>query len=177
MMKIETQNNAELIHLGKLIENISVAMFTTLDDKGALVSRPMSPLQMDETGALWFSIDIKSAKLENLRLINLSFADISRSTFVSLSGYGEVTTDRTKIDELWTPFLRPWFPQGPDSPNLGLLKFLADTGEYWDAAHSKMIQMFTMAASIIAANPIGMGEHETLTNLALIHRHKNHHVQ
>ena len=55
--------------------------------------------------------------------------------------------------------LRPWFPDGPESADLRLLKFTPSTVEYWDAAAGKMVRMMAIAASVIAARPIGMGEH------------------
>jgi hypothetical protein len=74
--------------------------------------------------------------------------------------------DRVHIEWLWTPFAKPWFPDGPGSPNLALLKFAPDTGEYWGAPHSKMARMFAIAASIVAAKPVGLGEHDTLRDLS-----------
>jgi len=47
-MKTEAQGNAELHQLCQLIEPIPVAMLTTHDAHGALVSRPMS-----EPDAAW----------------------------------------------------------------------------------------------------------------------------
>ena len=72
-MKTEPQRNAELTQLCELIEDMSVAMLTNLDDKGAMVSRPMSPLEMDINGALWFFTDRHSTKVEHLRVLNLAF--------------------------------------------------------------------------------------------------------
>ena len=94
MMKIDTQTSAERSHLAELIEPISVAMLTTVDDTGALQSRPMSPLALDGQGALWFFTDLRSAKADQLRAANVSFADIGSATYVSLAGHGELSTDR-----------------------------------------------------------------------------------
>ena len=165
-MKTEPQRSADLTQLCELIENMSVAMLTNLDDEGALVSRPMSPLEMDINGTLWFFTDRRSTKAEHLRVLNLSFTDPAQSTYVSLSGRGELDTDRTHIERLWTPLAKPWFPDGPDSPNLTLLKFMPDTAEYWDAPDSKMVRLVAMAASIVTGKPIGMGEHDTLIALS-----------
>jgi general stress protein 26 len=165
-MKIEPQKTTELTQLAELMKSIPVAMMTTLDDKEALTSRPMSPLQVDENGAIWFFTDLRSEKVEHLRVVNLSFADNDKSTYVSISGRGEIHAEHGHVKELWTPFARPWFPDGPDSPNLALLKFVPDTAEYWDAPNSKMVRMFAMAASIATSKPIGMGEHQTLTELS-----------
>lgn len=165
-MKTEPQDSGELHQLCKLIEKIPVAMFTTVDASGRLVSRPMSPLQMDRAGILWFFTDLRSEKTEQLAKVNLGFADADRSTYVSLSGRGEISTDRSRIHALWTPFAKPWFPEGPDSPNLALLKFVPDTAEYWDAPHGKMVRTLALAASMVTGKPVGMGQHETLTGLS-----------
>ena len=169
-MRIEPQSSDELTQLSKLIEDMSVAMMTTVDDEDALVSRPMSPLEMDSHGAIWFFADLGSEKIEHLRTVNLAFTDTDKSTYVSISGRGEVHAEQARIDALWTPFARPWFPEGKDSSTIGLLKVVPNTAEYWDAPHSKMVRMFAMAASIIASKPIGMGDHDTLTDLSLTHQ-------
>lgn len=165
-MKIELQASDELTRLSNLIEGMPVAMMTTVDEHAALVSRPMSPLEMDRQGALWFFTDLRSEKIERLREVNLSFSDADKSTYVSISGHGEVHTEQAHIDALWTAFARPWFPDGKDSGNIALLKFVPNAAEYWDAPHSKMVRMFAMAASIVASKPIGMGDHDTLTDLS-----------
>lgn len=166
-MKIAPQSSTELIELGKRVDGIDIVMMTTLDADGALGSRPMAPIEMDAKGAIWFFTDLRSEKIEHLRVVNVAFSDEGNATYVSISGRGEIHAERAHIEKLWTPFVRPWFPDGPESTNLALLKFVPETAEYWDAPNSKMVRMFAMAASIVAAKPIGMGEHETLTDLAL----------
>jgi general stress protein 26 len=165
-MKTETQNNPELAKVCKLIENMSVAMMTNMDGEGALVSRPMAPLEMDANGAIWFFTDMRSSKVEHLVAVNLGFSDPDKSTYVSLSGRGELHADKDRIARLWTAFARPWFPDGPDSEHLALLKFVPSAAEYWDAPDSKMVRLFAMAASVAAGKPIAMGEHERLTALS-----------
>ncbi|MEO6118650.1 MAG: pyridoxamine 5'-phosphate oxidase family protein, partial [Methylotenera sp.] len=85
----------------------------------------------------------------------------------SISGIGEINTDRAHIERLWTAFAKPWFPEGPESINLALLKFIPNTAEYWDAPHNKMVRMFAMAASVVIGKPL-MGEHGRLTELTSI---------
>ena len=165
-MKIATQHCAEFDRLGELIAGISVGMLTHIDAHGALVSRPMAPLEMDTSGALWFFTSLESAKIEHLRAVNLAFTDTRHSTYVSLSGRGEIDVDRNRIERMWTPFAKPWFPDGPESPDLALLKFLPDTAEYWDAPHSRMVRMLAMAASVATGKPIALGEHATLGALS-----------
>lgn len=165
-MKIDTQTSAERVHLAELIAPMSVAMLTTVDASGALQSRPMAPLALDGQGALWFFTDLRSAKADQLQRANLCFVDPANASYVSLSGRGELSTDRAHIETLWTAFARPWFPDGPESTNLALLKFVPDTAEYWDAPHNRMVRMLAVAASVVAGAPIALGEHATLHDLS-----------
>ncbi|MDL2339604.1 MAG: pyridoxamine 5'-phosphate oxidase family protein [Pseudomonadota bacterium] len=165
-MKTETQANANLAHVAKLIDDIPIAMLATVEADGALASRPMAALEMDASGALWFFTDLRSSKVEHLRVVNLSFTDMAHGTYVSLSGRGEIDTDRGHIASLWTAFAKPWFPDGPDSPNLALLKFIPDAADYWDAPNSKMVRLFGVIASMVAGKPIAMGEHGSHTGLS-----------
>lgn len=165
-MKIHTQPSVELTKLAHLIQPMDgVAMLTSMDADGALTSRPMAPLEMDERGAIWFFTDVHSAKVEQLRSLNLSFSDAERGTYVSLCGQGDLEVDRAHIKRLWSPFARPWFPNGTESENLALLKFTPSAADYWDAVNSKMVHLFATAVSVIAAKPIGMGEHGHLERL------------
>lgn len=166
-MKTEEQTSPERSQLCQLIKHLQFAMLTTTDDDDQLVSRPMAPLEMANDGSIWFFSDLKSAKVKQLRALNLAFTDADRGTYVSISGHGQIIKDRAAIKRLWTPAAKPWFPDGPDSPNLCLIKILPEMAEYWDAPDSKMVRMFAMAASIVTGKPVGMGEHDVLTNLSV----------
>lgn len=165
-MKIHTQTRADRAHIGHLIEDLHVAMLTTAEADGVLSSRPMSALEMDAEGALWFFTDARSGKVERLEAVNLSFSEVSRGTYVSLSGHARIETGREHIRRLWTPLALPWFPDGADSPSLALLKVMPDTADYWDAPHSTMIRAFGMIASVVAGRPVGMGETGSHTHLS-----------
>ncbi|MGP1716069.1 MAG: pyridoxamine 5'-phosphate oxidase family protein [Methylophilus sp.] len=164
-MKIHTQITEERQKLAELIENFDIAMLTFIDSQGALISQPMGPIELDGEGNIWFFTDIHSEKTQHLDALNLAFSGESDATYVSLSGSGELVTDPARKQALWSPFVKPWFPEGPDSPNLALLKFVPHTAEYWDSPHSKVVRLFAIAASIVAARPIGLGDHERLTHL------------
>ncbi len=165
-MKTATQTHADLAHVASLIDDIPIAMLANVETDGTLASRPMAALEMDANGAIWFFTDLRSAKVESLQVANLSFADLAHGTYVSLSGRGEIVTDRGHIERLWTSFAKPWFPDGPGSPNLALLKFTPDAADYWDAPNSKMVRAFGVMASIVAGKPIAMGDHGSHSGLS-----------
>jgi general stress protein 26 len=161
-MKTHAQPNAASSQLCDMVKDLSVAMLTTLNPDGELVSRPMSALEMDDDGAFWFFTDAKSGKVEQLERLNLSFCSTSKGTYVSISGSGEIVVDQARNEALWTAFARPWFPEGAKSADLVLIKVTPDAAEYWDAPGSKMVGLFAMAVSAVAGKPIGLGEHEKL---------------
>ena len=165
-MKIQPQSRSELVHVARLIEGIPVAMLCNVDADGTLASRPMAALEMDADGAIWFFTDLRSEKVEHLRVVNLSFTNCSSGTYVSMSGRGEIDTDRGRIERLWSPMAKLWFPDGPTSSNLALLKFVPDAADYWDAPNSAMVRAFGIVASIITGHPVGLGEQGSVTGLS-----------
>ena len=95
-MKIHTQTTAGLRELARLIEPMSVAMLTGSDGEGMLASRPMSPLEMDAEGSIWFFTDARSGKAESLSALNLNFTSDATSTYVSIAGSGDVAVNASQ---------------------------------------------------------------------------------
>lgn len=167
-MKIHTQDHADLARLADKLSHARVLMLTRTSPQGELFSHPMTPLEMDRSGAIWFFVSRPAhdqqhaAGAENS---SLGFSDESRSDYVSISGRCEVLVDAERAKQLWTPMAKPWFPDGPESPGLALLRFVPLSAEYWDAPGSKVVQLLALGASIAAGRPIGMGEHGRLDRL------------
>src|SRR5437762_2686733 len=101
-METKQQTNEQLEKVGDMIEEIRIAMLTTVDEQGNLVSRPMAAIQVDEDGTVWFFTKRTSPKLDqienNQHKVNLSFADVSDATYVSVSGKAQELDDRAKVD-------------------------------------------------------------------------------
>ncbi|CAF4929981.1 unnamed protein product, partial [Rotaria sp. Silwood1] len=66
--------------------------------------------------------------------------DPSHQTYVSISSHAELVQDKAKAKELGQSYLKAWFPQELDDPNLGLLKVTIEGAEYWDSASSLMVR-------------------------------------
>ena len=167
-METKDQPNSQLKKVKELIDDIRIAMMTTVDDHENLVSRPMAALQMDEDGTIWFFTKRSSPKVEqiedNEHRVNLSFASVSDSDYVSVSGKGSELYDKAKIDELWNPQAKAWFPKGKEDPELTLLKVHVDMAEYWSSNDSTMVRFFQQAAAVVTGNPPKMGENEKVYN-------------
>jgi general stress protein 26 len=165
-MKIQPQRHENLKKIVDLVEDIDIAMLTTLAPDGRLLGRPMAALEVDAEGSFWFFTSERSAKVHQLDRVNLAFTDEDDATYVSISGRAAIVNDRGRIDDLWTAAAKPWFPQGKDDPDLVLLRVDTDIAEYWDANSSKMVRLLAMAASALSGKPVGLGEHEVVSNPA-----------
>ena len=119
--------------IAELAKGIDFAMLTTVDETGAFVSRPMAQQDTDFDGNLWFLSSASSRKVEHITARpRVGVALTSRDVWVSVSGTAEVLQDPDKAEELWSPQMEGWFPQGPDDPSVVVLKVTGETAEYWD---------------------------------------------
>lgn len=148
----------------ELTEGIDFCMLTTMDG-GHLRSRPMSTQEFEFDGDLWFFTSDNTHKIEEIKKdprVNVSYAKPEENTYLSVSGRSEIVKDRAKIDELWSPVLKAWFPEGKDDPHLCLLKIQVEQAEYWDAPSSKIVQLFGMVKAIATGSEADYGENKKI---------------
>lgn len=149
----------------ELVKDIHVCMLTTMTADGRHVSRPMGVQKVEFDSDLWFFTYEDSSKAQQVAAspqVNVAFADAGSNTWVSLSGEAVMVHDRAKAEELWTPLLKAWFPEGLDTQGLALIKVHADTAEYWDAPNSKALMLFGTVKAAITGTPPKAGENETV---------------
>lgn len=125
----------DIKQLAELIRDVDVAMFTTIAADGRLVSRPLGTQEVEFDGDLWFATEADSPKVAEIAAdprVNVAYASRSKNTYVSVSGRARVVDDRARIDALWSPAMKLFFPGGKDDPNLRLIHVSAESAEYWD---------------------------------------------
>ena len=160
-MDVEKQAGSELQKLGEMIGDIKFAMLTTVEEDGTPRSRPMQTLQMDAQGRLWFFTGISSPKVQEAmehRKVCIAYARPDKQEFVSVSGSARVVRDRAKMEALYTPFLKPWFPKGLDDPDLVLLAVQIEDAEYWDSPGNVAARYFGLAKAIATGDKDALGE-------------------
>ena len=156
-------NQDGVAKVAELIKDIKTAMFTTVDDDGHLVSRPMAVQQVEFDGDLWFASDATARKVDQIRhgaAVNVAFS--SGSSWVSLAGNAEIVRDVQKAKELWNAGLEAWFPDGPETPGLVLVKVHADSAEYWDTPGGKVMTLLSFAKAKVKGERIEGGENEVV---------------
>src|SRR3954462_15211660 len=80
--------------------------------------------------------------------------------FVSVNGRAQLIRDRAKIEQLWNPIYKAWFPNGLDDPELALIKVNVEGAEYWDTPNGKMVQLIGFVKSIATGKPYGASQDE-----------------
>lgn len=141
--------------VAELIKDFRLAMFTTQSPDGKLVSRPLTVQEAEFDGDLWFLVSKTHGPAPELAAnSHANVALSSNDSWLSLSGTARLVEDRSKIEELWNPMVEAWFPEGPDDPSVGVLKFTAETAEYWDSPGGKIATVFSFVKSKITGEPM-----------------------
>ncbi|MBB2975491.1 general stress protein 26 [Microbacterium endophyticum] len=142
--------------LAKLIDGFRFAMLTSIQADGALVAHPLTVQESEFDGDLWFIVAKDSPVASHLHInSHVGVSMSSKDTWVSLTGSATLVDDETKLKELWSSSTEAWFPEGPEDPNITLLKFDAEGAEYWTSDGSSIVR----AAKLLSGNrPAGTNE-------------------
>ncbi|WP_025763748.1 pyridoxamine 5'-phosphate oxidase family protein [Dyadobacter tibetensis] len=152
--------------LKELAEEINICMFTTLED-GEIVSRPMTTLDVDSEGCIWFftSRDTDLGSTGQVQEASLIYAHPGHNSYMSVKGTWEHVVDEAKKEALWSPVSKAWFPEGKNDPDLVMIRFRSTEASYWDSTSSKMVVFLSLIKSILTgdADKNGVsGEHGTI---------------
>ena len=166
-MENDLQDIDAIKKLKSLAEDIRFCMYTTIND-GKIESRPMTTLDIDDNGNVWFFTSKQTQLGEETtwgEAVSLIYSDPKNNSYLSVSGNASIIEDENKKEELWNPMSKAWFPEGKDDPNLVMLKVTTDEAAYWDSSSSKMIVFFSMLKAVITGNTPDEGDYGKL-NLA-----------
>jgi general stress protein 26 len=163
-MSETTSRDEQLKKLTELIKDIDFAMLTTVEPDGSLRSRPMSNNgDVEFDGDLWFFTKASTPKVDEIereQQVNVSFARPDKQQYVSVSGRARLVRDRRKIEELWNPAYKAWFPDGLEDPDLALLKVSAEKAEYWDGNSSVVAHLVGFVKAVATGTSYQGGENE-----------------
>lgn len=150
-----------IAQLADLIKDVEVAMFTTTGVDRRLYSRPLATQQVTFDGDLWFVITADSPKVAEIALdprVNVAYASPSKNTYVSVAGRARIVDDRAKIEALWSPAMKLFFPGGKDDPNLRLIHVRADSAEYWDGPGTLLGTALSFVLSAVQDEPAALAD-------------------
>jgi general stress protein 26 len=158
--------NEEIRKIAKLIDGIEFAMLTTRNIEGELHARPMQTQQVDFNGELYFFTDENTEKVADIKRdprVNLAYSSRGRDSYVSIAGEADIIKDRAKMEELWAPGLKVWFPQELETPGICLIRVRATGAEYWDAPGNIVTKAVSLVRFAISRDPSVMNDHGTVS--------------
>lgn len=126
-----------------VVDKSATCFFCTAVARGPTgATRPMSVREVDAAGRLWFlsaSDSHKNAELRESPAVRLFFQGSEHSDLLTLTGTVRISTDRERIEALWSPVLKTWFTEGKDDPRITVLAFTPHGGYYWDNQHGDTV--------------------------------------
>lgn len=158
----------ELNQIEKIKELVSrsrVCMMGTLED-GFIRFRPMSHVDIDDEGNIWFFTSKDSWKAEDIQrnpTVQLIYLKENDSIYLSMEGMAQMVFDQQRMKELFNPFVKAWFPKGMKDPSLALLKVHPIGIEYWANDDSKILTYIKMLSSAVTGSQPSVGEYDRLT--------------
>lgn len=128
--------------------------------------RPMAHVDVDEMGNFWFFTSMESDKTSQINSnpnVYLTYACEGDSTYLSVEGIASVSNiNRERMKELFSPFVKAWFPDGLDDPNLALMIVHPLEIDYWVNNENKVLTYIKMLSSAVTGSKVEVGEHGRL---------------
>lgn len=174
----------KLEQLYALIDGIEIALLTTRNRDGALVSRPMQTQARRAGTDLWFMTSVESGKLDDLMAdphVNLGYYKDGSREYVSVSGLAHVTQDKALIHELYKPDWKAWLGDeggerdgGPDDPRIALVEVRAESANYLRVTEPRLVTLFKLATSLVTGEPPNIGDAGQVTRAELAQGEARH---
>lgn len=151
--------------LRTLIDDVNVAMLNSLKANGEFYSRPMNTMELDDEGNLYFFSDEHTPDEHDIAInnnVSVTYTNPESNTYIALSGKLFMAHDEKKIEELWIPAMKAWFPEGKGDPKLTLIRVEVLKAEYWDTAASDMVVLFNLLKAIVKGKTYNQGDHQKI---------------
>lgn len=163
----ETKNFAGADAVAKIkdIADGQIGMLCTYTSDHAMDTRPMATLKVDDAGTIYFFSQKDSHENQQIvanPAVQLIYANPSKSEYMSLDATASISHDQAKINELWSPMLKAWFPEGSEDPRITVITVTINDGRYWDTKHGKMVSMAKIAIGAVTGKPLDDGIKGTL---------------
>lgn len=128
--------SADLKAVAELLKKLDICMLVSRAADGELHGRPMSNNgEVEYDGDSWFFAFGDSRKVRELEAdprTQLAFIDTPNGTWINVEGEAEIVRDDVeRKKKLWLKDLERWFSDGPEDPNVVLIKVRAGHIDAW----------------------------------------------
>ncbi|AZZ48472.1 general stress protein [Rathayibacter rathayi] len=162
--EITPADSDDRAQITELVTSAGIGLLTTVNSTGQLVSRPLKAQDIDFDGELWFFTQDPSPKVDDIRAnpsVNVAFE--SKKGYLSVAGSATVVHDPAKVDELWSPAVAGWFPDGKDDPTVALIRVNAETVELWASDEPRPVVLLRVLKAAVTGGQPDIGENHTVS--------------
>jgi len=147
----ETETSLERkLHAHAILASMPNVMFHSMDATSASLgmdARPLHVASLEEDGDMWFIVPRDSAVARHVSAAPRAYVTGHEGhKWIYLTGRASIVNDAEKLRALWSAANDATFPIGPEDPNLALLHFQPETGEYWDGSGIRGLKLLVEAA-------------------------------
>ncbi|MDQ2931086.1 MAG: pyridoxamine 5'-phosphate oxidase family protein [Gemmatimonadota bacterium] len=168
MMNDNVSPAKKIEELYSLVEGIDIAMLTSRNFDGTLVSRPMSTQEKRPRVDFWFVTSTETHNVDEIATqpeVNLAYYNNKSREWVSVSGTARIVTDRDLIRTLYKPDWKAWFGDeggdrngGPNDPRLVLIEVEAHEATFLKSNQPRAVQLFKVAKALLTGEPPKIGD-------------------
>lgn len=116
---------------------------------------PMSPIVRKDEGAIYFLTDAQGDKVTDIQgqsTVQLTFSNESANDYLFIEGNAQVSNDRAKIKDVWTPFAKAFW-ESENDPNIRLIVVSPSHTEFWDGPGAITATAKMLFASVTGKKP------------------------
>jgi general stress protein 26 len=154
----------KLARVWDIIERVGICMLTTRFD-GGLRARPLEARPDRDAGLIWFVTDLRSGKEHEIGIehdVGLVFIDPKEKAYLSITARAEVRRDPGKAAAIWKSTDNMWW-NGPDDPNVCVLRLEPLVAELWDGPASKAVAAYEFTKARLTGQTPNLGENRKVT--------------
>lgn len=142
----------------KLMEKIKICMLASLDGE-KIRARPMAAYPRREENVVYFLTDARGHKDEEIKRdenVCLIFSEPKDGKYLTVTGQGRVTDNRTLVHDLWNTAAEAWW-DGPDDPSIRVLEVSPEDAQFWEGPHGLVATVAMVIAAATSGPPV-MGD-------------------
>jgi len=138
----QSQDRAQILSAARqVMRQAHFTTFVTVGELGRSQARVMDPSEPAQDFTVWLATTAASRKVAQLRKeprATLSYFDRSTLSYVTLLGHATLVADAAEKEKHWQAGWAPFYPEGPRTANLILIRFAPQTLEISSVHHKLM---------------------------------------
>lgn len=149
----------------EILEKTGVGMLTTHCPDG-LRARPLEARPDRNAAAILFVTDVRGLKDDEIAAdphIGFTVIDVDDNAYLSITGCARVTRDDIAAARIWKKTDDVWWPDGPQDPNVRVLRLEPTKAELWDGPASSLVAVYEFAKARLTGEKPNLGENRKTT--------------